>query len=147
MKLLLLLFALAAGLLMPVQAGVNAKLSQEVGGPVVAALISFTVGTLVLGAASIALRLPIPDLPTAVSIPAWKWCGGFLGALFVSTTIFLAPKLGAVTLLALLVTGQMCASLVLDHFGWLGYPVHSISIPRIVGILFLLAGVVMVQKF
>jgi transporter family-2 protein len=70
-----------------------------------------------------------------------------LGALFVTSTIFLAPKLGAVTLLALLVSGQMLASLVLDHFGWLGYPEHLISIPRVLGVLFLLVGVILVQKF
>ncbi|MFP4657635.1 MAG: DMT family transporter, partial [Desulfonatronovibrionaceae bacterium] len=147
MEILLLLFALGAGILMPVQAGVNAELSAQIGGPLQAALVSFVVGTLTLVGAVILLRLYLPDPGTFFSVPVWKWCGGFLGALFVTATIFLAPRLGAVTLLALLVTGQMSASLILDHFGWLGYPEHAISVPRVLGVAFLLTGVVLVQKF
>lgn len=147
MEILYLLLALGAGLLMPVQAGVNAELSAKIGGPFLAALVSFLVGTLALAGVTVIFRLPLPTLSTALSVPAWKWCGGFLGALFVTSTIFLAPKLGAVTLLALLVSGQMLASLVLDHFGWLGYPEHLISVPRVLGVLFLLVGVILVQKF
>lgn len=147
MDFLYLFLALGAGLLMPVQAGVNAQLSEHVGGSLTAALISFVIGTTALLAVSFLLRLPMPGIAAAASIPLWKWCGGFLGALFVTATIFLAPKLGAVTLLALLVSGQMVASLILDHFGWLGYPIHSVSMPRVMGVLFLLAGVILIQKF
>jgi transporter family-2 protein len=43
-SLLLLLFAVVAGSFLPLQAGVNAKLAQFVGGPVRASLISFLVG-------------------------------------------------------------------------------------------------------
>jgi uncharacterized membrane protein YdcZ (DUF606 family) len=46
--LLLLLFAVIAGSFLPLQAGVNARLAQFVGGPVRASLISFFVGTLCL---------------------------------------------------------------------------------------------------
>ena len=41
---LFLLLALAAGVLLPVQAGLNAQLRSTLGSPVAAALVSFLVG-------------------------------------------------------------------------------------------------------
>ncbi len=47
-RLLYILMALVLGALLPVQASVNARLSRTVGSSVVAAFISFAVGTLAL---------------------------------------------------------------------------------------------------
>ncbi len=55
-----LLLAIAAGVLLPVQAGVNAQLRTALGSPVAAALISFLVGTAGLAAAAVLLRVPLP---------------------------------------------------------------------------------------
>jgi transporter family-2 protein len=33
--------------------------------------------------------------------------------------------MGAATLTALVVTGQLICSVILDHFGWLSFDVHS----------------------
>ena len=46
----------------------------------------------------------------------------------------------AATLIAALVAGQMVASLVVDHFGWIGFPVHHVSAGRVVGLVLLFAG-------
>ena len=39
------------------------------------------------------------------------------------------------------------AALVLDHNGWLGLPTHPISLPRVMGVLCLVAGVVLIRWF
>jgi transporter family-2 protein len=44
-------------------------------------------------------------------------------------------------LLALTVAGQMLASVIIDHFGLLGFPQHPVSTGRVVGILLLIAGI------
>ena len=75
------------------------------------------------------------------------WTGGALGAYFVAATIFLAPKLGATTMVALLLAGQMVASLALDHFGLLGYPIHPVSLGRIAGVVMIAGGVMLVRNF
>jgi transporter family-2 protein len=36
-------------------------------------------------------------------------------------TVLLARELGAAPLTALIVTGQLVCSVVLDHFGWVGF--------------------------
>jgi transporter family-2 protein len=57
-----------------------------------------------------------------------------------------APRLGAATLVAALVAGQMVASLALDHFGWVGFTVHPIDPWRLLGAALIVGGVVLVQR-
>ncbi len=132
---------------MPVQAGVNAILGSHLKSPFLAALVSFCVGTLALACICLLMRTPLPSLPMLSKLPLWLWTGGLMGAFFVTTTIILAPKLGAVTLLASLIAAQMATSLILDHFGLIGYPVQPINAWRILGVVFLVMGVVLVQKY
>ena len=143
----LVLLALAAGTCIPTQAGINARLSLWTRSPVLAATISFLVGSVVLGGYVLATRLPLPGLRSAAAQPWWLWSGGALGAFFVAVTIYLAPRLGATNMLAWLLAGQMLAAMTLDHFGLLGYPLHPMSLGRFVGIVLLVAGVLLIRIF
>jgi transporter family-2 protein len=58
----------------------------------------------------------------------------------------LGPRLGAAAFLSLVVLGQLAASLILDHFGWLGFAQHSISLSRLAGAGLLIAGVLLVAR-
>ncbi|BBD07086.1 DMT family transporter [Desulfovibrio ferrophilus] len=148
MDIVYLLLAVAAGATAPIQAGINGQLRASwAGDAVLASLVSFIVGTVTLAFYVIATRLPVPSLSSAGQVPWWHWTGGTLGAFFVTMTVLLAYRLGGTTLFALVVTGQLIASLALDHFGLLGYPMHAISWQRLVGVAFLIVGVVLVRKF
>ena len=146
MKIMLILLAVVAGICMPVQAGINNTLRHWTNHTVVAACISFAVGTLALLVYILLMRIPWPHMNTIGQTRVWEWSGGLLGAFFVSVTIFLAPRLGATTMLSLVLAGQMVASLLLDHFGLLGFPVRPITLTRIVGVALLVAGVMLVRK-
>jgi uncharacterized membrane protein YdcZ (DUF606 family) len=61
--LLLLPVALAAGMAAPTQFAINSQLRQVVGGPVLAAALSFLVGTVILFATTAVVRRSVPDLP------------------------------------------------------------------------------------
>ena len=143
---LLLLLALAAGVLLPVQAGVNAQLRSVVGSPLAAALVSFLVGTAVLGTAAVIFRAPMAVRTAWAVSPWWLWVGGLIGALYVVATIVLAPRLGAATLVAAVVAGQMIASLLLDQYGLLGFPTHPINGLRVLGAALVTVGVILVQR-
>jgi bacterial/archaeal transporter family-2 protein len=143
----LLPVALAAGIILPVQFGINSQLRNFVGGPVAAAAISFVVGTVALAVAALVVQSSLPEPGSAASAPWWAWTGGLLGAFFVLASIILTPRLGAATTIGLILTGQVLASVVIDHFGLIRVPVHEASFPRIVGALLIVTGVVMVQKF
>jgi transporter family-2 protein len=146
MLLMFIVVALLIGMLLPLQAGINAQLRDVLGHPVLAALISFTVGTAVLIGATFLMRAPWSGLARLPETPWTLWTGGAIGATYVFTAIILAPRLGAATLIALTVTGQMVGSLVIDHYGLAGYPVHPISIWRIIGGALLMAGVALIQR-
>jgi bacterial/archaeal transporter family-2 protein len=144
---LYVLLALAAGAMLPFQAGVNARLAHFVESPIRASLVSFVVGTIVLLVLSIAIFKPLPAGSKLAGAPWWVWVGGVLGAFYVVVTVVSAPRVGAATLIAALIAGQMVASLVVDHFGWVGFPVHHVSAGRVVGLVLLFAGVLLVRLF
>ena len=139
--------ALAAGMFLPVQFGVNSHLRNFVGGPVAAAAISFVVGTVALAVAALIVQRSLPEPGSVASAPWWAWTGGLLGAFFVFASIVLTPRLGAATTIGLILTGQVMASIVIDHFGLIRVPVHEVSLPRILGALLIVAGVIVVQRF
>jgi transporter family-2 protein len=95
---------------------------------------------------ALAFRDPIPAASVAARIPVWAWSGGVFGAIFIGLGIFLAPQIGAATFLALLVTGQMLASIAFDHFGWLGLPQRPVDAPRLIGVTLLIGGVVLIRR-
>ena len=138
------LLAILAGAALPVQTGVNSTLRGAVGHPLWATIISFSVGALTVGALLLILRVPAP---LALPPLGWKWLGGSLGVIYVCLSLILAPRLGAASLVATVVAGQLVTSVVLDHFGWLGFPQHLVSVPRLLGAALLGAGVWLIQKF
>jgi len=138
-----LVFALLAGAMLPIQFGINAQLSHWVGGPVRAAFVSFVVGALALLIAMLLTARGWPD--RAGDAPWWVWTGGLLGAFYVLGSIVTAPKLGAATLVAMILAGQAIASLLVDHFGWVGFEEQPITLLRIFGVLLLAGGVALVR--
>lgn len=147
MRPMIMLTALLAGALMPVQAGVNARLRGYLGDPLVASLVSFCVGTIALLAFIAVTRTPLPSLAAASAAPWWTWLGGALGAFFVAVTVILAFKLGATGLMAWIIAGQLIASILLDHTGALGFAVREVSWQRLAGAFLLFAGAVLVNEY
>jgi bacterial/archaeal transporter family-2 protein len=138
-----LVFALLAGAMLPIQFGINAQLAEWVGGSVRAAFVSFLVGATALLVAVLATARGWPD--RAGDAPWWVWTGGLLGAFYVLGSIVTAPKLGAATLVALILAGQALASLAVDHFGWVGFEEQPITLLKVVGVLLLAGGVALVR--
>lgn len=138
---------LIAGAILPLQAGVNAQLSRAGGNVFWASAISFLVGTLVLFTIFLSIRHPWPGITQLKTAPIWVWSGGFMGAFFVTTMAILAPKLGATTLITLVIAGQLSMSLTLDHFGLIGYSTQHINIWRVFGVFLIATGVFLIRKF
>jgi bacterial/archaeal transporter family-2 protein len=144
---LYLVFAFVAGAMIPFQAGINAQLAHWVQSPVRAAFVSFVVGTAALLILSVAIWKPLPTGGRLAGAPWWVWIGGLLGAFYVAGSIVTAPRLGASVLIAAVIAGQSLASLLVDHYGWVGFREHHISAGRIAGMALVLAGVVLVRIF
>jgi len=140
---LLLLFTVVAGSFLPAQAGVNARLAKFVGGPVRASMVSFAVGAVALFL--VVLLFYRSQNQHASDAPWWAWIGGLLGAFYVTSTVVVPIRIGAAAFFGILVAAQLVASVVLDKYGWIGFPKHDLSAGRLVGVALLIAGAVLVR--
>ena len=145
--LLLVPVALVAGMAVPTQFAINTQLRQLVGGTVVAAALSFLVGTVILFAAAVVVNRSVPEIGSMISAPPWMYLGGLLGAFYICASIVLTPRLGVATTIGLILTGQVIASMAIDHFGLFGVSVQPASIPRLMGAILVIVGVAIVQRF
>jgi len=144
---LLALVAVAADALLPIQASINGRLRPYVGGPIPATLISVAVSTTAMVALAVATWTQVPAAENVSGAPWWAWTGGLLGVVFVLVSLGLVNRLGAAFLFALVVVGQMLASLVIDHYGLLGVTEHPITPIRLMGVALLLGGVLLIRFF
>jgi len=142
-----MLLALIVGCLLPVQASINAKLGSFLKAPLMAALVNFMVGGFILLMVILGTRTPNNLLQAVKEAPTYAWIGGLMGCIYVSSIIFLIPRLGAALSFGLIVCGQLVFSLVLDHFGLFGVPVQSINWGRVFGVMLIILGILFIQKF
>src|SRR6202790_3090152 len=133
---LIYLFVVAAGSFSAVQAGANAQLRKSLDQPLLAALC-------VYGTALIALLIMLPFTRLAgfgqsrtAEVPWWAWLGGLLSIVSTMAGLMLAEKMGSMFFTATTVTCSMVCSVLLDHFGWVGFEVHPISPWRLAGVRF-----------
>jgi transporter family-2 protein len=138
--------ALALGAVLPMQAAINTRLAKSTGNPVMAAFISFAVGTIAL-MVFLLITGQFQFRFNAGTFPWWIWTGGLLGTFFVAGIVILLPRLGVVLSFSLVLAGQMFAAILFDQFGWLGVTVREISAGKIIGAILLIAGVVLIRKY
>ncbi|KND00778.1 uncharacterized protein SPPG_03891 [Spizellomyces punctatus DAOM BR117] len=77
--------------------------------------------------------------------PLYAHFGGIMGTIYVVTIVYLAPRLGAASLLSTAIASQMTTALLLDHFAWLGLERREASVGRVVGVLLTIFGVVVMM--
>lgn len=141
-----MMLALLVGAGLVVQVALNMTVSRIVGSAPLAALANFVVGTLLLILFLLLMRQDWPSREQLATVPLWAWFGGALGAAYVATATFAGPRLGALLLLALTVAGQMIASLVVDHYGLLGFAQQPVTVTRLLGVALLAIGIFLVAR-
>lgn len=144
---LFFLFAIFAGVMLPIQAGLNSAIGKAVKSPVYGTLVSFLVGTIGLLLYMLLTRATWSDLKGGFHLPWYYWSGGLLGAVYVAAIIVLTPKLGVALTFGITVAAQMVFGVLMDHYGWLGVPEHSINWMRVLGVTMIIGGVVMVRTY
>ncbi len=142
-----IVLAIIAGMMMPTQGAINTKLAGYVESPVAAAFISFFVGTVALLVYMLAAGTPLSNFANSKNAPVIAWTGGLLGAFFVSAIAASVPRLGVALTFSLAIAGQMLITLVIDHFGFLDVPVKEISVPRVLGVVLIVVGVIVIRRF
>jgi bacterial/archaeal transporter family-2 protein len=138
------LLAVGAGVSFVFQQAVNASLRAEIGSPWWAGFISYLGGTIAMLLVAILLQEPLLSKQLVQRTQWISWTGGIFGAAYIAISILLLPRLGAATVIALIVAGQMLGSLAFDHFGLLGVPLHPVNPARLAGAALLVLGVVLI---
>jgi transporter family-2 protein len=146
MAILWILLGVISGACIAVQAPINAQLGRGLGLPFAAAGVSFIAGAIILIAVTFAVSAATQTtIHWTVPAPWLFVVGGALGTVYVTSTIMLTPQVGAAATMALAVTGQLLAGLVVDKFGFFGAPVHETSLGRIGGAALLVVGAIMIR--
>ena len=147
MNLFFLFLAFLIGISNAVQSGVNVQLRESINNPILAAVISFFVGFVVLSIAFVCFNQnPVPNLADLKQVSWTRFMGGVLGAFYVLTVVFIVRNIGPANMICLVVAGQMIAAITIDHFGLQGFAVHQITLPRVAGAVLLVAGVYLILK-
>ncbi|WJL96170.1 DMT family transporter [Microbacterium sp. ET2] len=139
--------AVLVGVLTALQARVNGQLGVSLGDGVVAAVISFASGLLLVAALTAvtpggrrgftALRQGIRER----SIPWWMLLGGAAGALTVATQGLAVGVIGVSLFTVGVVAGQAVSGLILDRTGYGPAGAVAVTVPRLLGAALAIAAV------
>lgn len=147
MKITWYIIVFICGAILPLQTGFNARLGKSLASPVYASMICFVVGAL-------AMLLYLPFTKESMTWAAFKSSsffsiigGGIAGAIFITATMLAMPRIGMALTFGLIVAGQVIVAVMLDHFNILVAQQHAINLWRLLGMVFIIIGVLIVQKF
>jgi transporter family-2 protein len=147
MNWLLMLAALACGAVLTTQVATNKQLGEHLHNLYLPAVANMVFGMVAAVSLTLAFTREWPTTAMVKDAPWYSWfAGGVLGAVYLTGNILLAPRLGAATLIGLVVTGQIVFSVLIDQFGWFGFAQHSANLPRLIGCALLIGGVALVAK-
>jgi bacterial/archaeal transporter family-2 protein len=145
-NLFLILFALTAGALVPLQLTFNGQLGGITKNAFNASLIVFLVGTIALSAILIVTRPQWPTLAELSAAPKTIWLGGLIATFYILAVVVITPRLGVGLTVSLVLVGQLCTGLLLDHLGAFGNPQHSFSLSRAAGLAMMVTGVFLIRS-
>jgi bacterial/archaeal transporter family-2 protein len=144
--LMLTLVALVTGGLIALQAPINAEAASRLGHPLTAATMSFCVGTVVLILLTALFARHGSHLGALKTMPLYMLIGGgLLGAIYVTVTLMLAPKIGVAAVMALGIAGQLFTALLIDRLGLFELLERGLSAGRVGGAVLVLVGALMVR--
>jgi transporter family-2 protein len=146
MKILFYLLPVFAGIAITLQSGVNSQLRATIHHPLMAAFISFLVGTIALAVLLIFSKDAIPGLSQYAAVNWYNYTGGLLGAFVVTVTLVSVAQIGAGNMFVLIVAGQLVTAVLMDHFGVLGLTPNPVSVQKFLGICLLVAGAWLVNR-
>src|SRR6266545_4245825 len=147
MKYLLMFLTFAIGGFLPVQAILNTRLGRQTGGPFMGSLLIFFVGLICLLAFILSTNTSAVLQLRPVSVGPWYiWLGGLLGAIFVGYITWVNQQQGVALTFALVVSGQVFSSLIIDHYGLLGSAVRTITLEKIIGAVLIIIGIILIKQ-
>ena len=133
MQWLAIVFALLAGAANPFQAGTNAELKTQLSQPLWATVWVYATGLLGVLLVQLFARQPLPAAQHVHAVPWWAWTGGLISILATFAGLMFAQQLGAGVFTGITITMSVVISILLDHYGLIGFRQHTASPLRLAG--------------
>jgi transporter family-2 protein len=139
---LILLVGLVGGMAIGVQSPMSSMISQRLG----------MLESIFIVHAGGALVVLIPILIFGSRLREWRsvpWYtlgAGAFGFIVIASMSYMIPRIGIAGALITLLAGQLIVGSLLDHFGWLGVTQRVLDLPRIIGLIVVMAGVWLTVK-
>lgn len=135
----------AAGMGIPLLAGLNAALGQRMGSPVAAGAVLFAVAF-----ASALLALVVTGqgaaLARAPGQPPVLFLAGCLMVFYLLSITYVAPRFGLGNAILFVLLGQIVSSTVIDATGLMGLAAREVSGTRLLGLAVMAVGIVLSQR-
>ena len=133
--------AVLSGAAVALQQQVNGQLKQALGDALLAAVVSFGAGLVVVAAVVLARPSARAACAAVRHVPLWQRLGGLGGATLVAVGAAAAPTLGVALLTVGLVAGTTAGGLVVDRVGLGPGGRLPLTVPRVAGALLCLGAV------
>lgn len=145
--LILFLFGIFAGMVVPIQTSVNSRLSHYTKSSFYASTISFFTGALFLLVLNFIFNKELLSFSfLSDQSYNYKWfVGGLLGVCFLTGNLLLFPRLGAALTVVMTVSGQIIMGIIIDTFGLLGAEQHTFTVFKGIGIISLIIGILLMN--
>ena len=136
---LVVAFAVLAGVAGSVQVAVMSKLGERVG--IFGALAWATsLAALLALALLLVARQGFGELAAAARQPVWLWSGALMSIIIVLAITVAGSRIGVIATISILLAGQFVAGAVIDRYGLLGAERVSVGWLRVLGIVLLGIG-------
>lgn len=148
---ILIIVTLLIGFCQPVQAGINSRLRDLVGGsPFLSGFISNLIGAILMFIIFLTQAKGHVSTFFPLNITKSNWFyyigGGILSALIVCATIILPRKMSYTLFFITFLSGQVIMAMIIDRFGLFGNPAVKITARQIFGVILVLAGIFLVKR-
>ncbi|GAN49445.1 DMT family transporter [Methylobacterium radiotolerans] len=141
-------FALLAGVATAIEPGQNAGLAKSLARPLLAGVVSLVVSVAAISVAMLVTgQYGLPPVDRLAQVPWWAWLGGLMSAGLTMAQLSVSKRIGAATFLGRIVTAGVVTSILLDHFGLVGFKVHEAGLWRVLGGALMIGGVGLVARF
>ena len=144
-NLYLYIFAIIAGMLIPIQAASNIFLNRFTGNILYSSLILISIGLLFLILLIIFLKPTPPSFGEVLRAPIFSYVGGVIIIIYIITITSIAPKLGVGSAVLLIVISQIFSSAIIDHIGLFGLPILPFNYKKLAGLICVIAGLILIN--
>ncbi|MDQ2803301.1 MAG: DMT family transporter [Pseudomonadota bacterium] len=138
---------IVAGVLQALGPPMNGVLYRALVNPWLATLVSFALVVAFFLFVAVMIPKPLPTPQAVASMPWWAPLGGIAGAFAVAAGLLFVDKIGAGPYAALTIGANLLMSIVLDQFGLINMPVHTVGLWRGLGAVLMIVGVALIARF